>query len=111
MWGLKKFANENLTKKIYNTLIDNQVASNYKNRPKGTDQSFLTDHVYYLIESDSIIHDSYLCTMYSKSLPWPTKREGNCFVGSTGSCNSSATDFYKCPLSCRPSNHKDWIFC
>ena len=77
--------------------------------PKGADQHFLTQHVYPFVKSNSIIHDSYLCTSYGGD-GFPTKRIGNCFIGSTEACNTTAS-FTECPKQCRPKEHQDWTTC
>lgn len=56
-----------------------------------------------------MVHDSYLCTSFKNVKPWPTKRVGNCYVGSPIECGEGEI-FYPCPLQCRP-NESDWLYC
>ncbi len=76
--------------------ISNRFNRNFQS-PKGHDQYFLTEYVYGLLKSNSVIHDSYLCEIYGGS-PYPIKREGNCFIGAA---------FHICPIKCRPKDHLD----
>lgn len=115
MWGFRTGLNRPLARRIFHLAIDDQITKLYKPRTKSSDQDFLRENVYDLVVDDSIIHDSFTCRMFAKresTQPWPTKRQGNCFVGSPGEC-SSADDapFHVCPVHCRPKNHTDWTFC
>lgn len=88
------------------------------------DQSFLSDHLWPLARKNSLAHDSYHC-IWSKYIyrsdtrPFLTKREHpSCFVGCPKPCcteeSKKITDlskYQKCPASCRPNEHKDWLFC
>ena len=114
MWGFKNYLNRKLADKMFSLIIDKDLAKQYNEKrdsPKGNDQFFLGSHVYDLIKTNSVVHDSYLCENYRDSKPWPTQRVGNCFVGSPGDCNATATDFYDCPDKCKPRNHLDWKKC
>jgi hypothetical protein len=114
MWGFKSNSNRNLANTIFYTILNKNIAVRYnhnKQSPKGADQSFLSDHVYKHLKQISIIHDSFSCKYYENSQPWPTRRIGNCFVGSPRECNQSANNFYECPMECRPYNYRDWENC
>lgn len=74
------------------------------------DQNFLSAYVYPLISNNTIVHDSYLCKLFGGS-PFPSKREGDCFVGSTTNCNKYYRFLEECPIDCRPKDHTDWIYC
>ena len=54
--------------------------------PKGVDQDFLKHHVYGLIKNNSLIHDSFTCAIFDGTA-FPSKRVGNCFIGSTDGCD------------------------
>ena len=89
MWGFFRARDRNLAHKIFDLIRNPQIAASYNGNlrsPKGADQSFLAHHVHPLIKDKSIIHDSFLCTSYGGG-PFPTKRVGTCFIGSTGDCN------------------------
>jgi hypothetical protein len=74
------------------------------------DQHFLTTYVYPLSSNNAIVHDSYLCKRFGGTA-FPVKREGDCFVGSTSSCNKNSQNFYECPIDCRPVKYKNWTHC
>lgn len=112
MWGYYNARDRSLANHIFNLITNKDIAAKYNGNlksPKGSDQYFLSAHVNPLINPQSIIHDSYLCTSYGGS-PFPTKRLGNCFIGSPSECDEKAK-FVDCPEACRPANHKDWTQC
>ena len=54
-------------------------------------------------------HDSYWCGFYKGTKPFPTKREGNTFVGCPSHlCKAKIRE---CPVNCRPSYGKNWTYC
>ena len=64
--------------------------------------------------SSQMAHDSYNCEngrllqrSTLKMFPFPTQREGRLYVGGAGA------ELYadKCPVTCRPSENKDWEYC
>jgi hypothetical protein len=69
---------------------------------------FLKDKIYNLVKNVSIIHDSYTCKEYPGSEPFPVKRNGFNFIGST---DNYKTVNEPCPFECRPINHSDWLYC
>ena len=95
-------------------MIDSKITKNYnmKKNQKKKDQHFLIAYVYPLLRNVSVIHDSHLCKLYKDSKPFPTRRIGACFIGSTDYDNSCINKkFHLCPEECRPKNHKDWTTC
>jgi hypothetical protein len=113
MWGLKSHQNRSLANIIFNLILDRNISAKYNynlNSPKQGDQQFLNQYVYPLIRHTSLIHDSFLCNHYKDSRPFPTKRNGDCFIGNPFKCSTNET-FIKCPLQCRPINHTDWEYC
>ena len=56
-------------------------------------------------------HDAYHCMKYPETHPFPTKRkdEPNNFVASVIAENH--TLYQKCPIQCRPKDHRDWGYC
>lgn len=71
---------------------------------------FLREYVYPEIRYQSIIHDSYHC--HNRNIsgePWPSKRVGDCFVGSRKNCNINAKKFFECPKKCR--KNRSWVYC
>lgn len=113
MWGLKVNMARKFGIELFEKIIDQTVTSKYnpnKTNIRGYDQDFLADFAYENLRYNSIIHDSFLCRNFSDSIPWPTKRKGDCFVGIIGKCNPNRS-FKICPYSCRPKNHLDWSSC
>ena len=112
MWGFKRSMDKNLAKKIFNRMLNKRTAVKYdKNSKKAYDQHFLRDKVYSLIRYKSIIHDSYTCRYFFDGEPFPTQRNGDCYIGGIGVCNLTASSFFVCPSKCRPSNHLEWKYC
>ena len=72
------------------------------------DQDFLGQHLYKLIANNSTIHDSYHCGRFNDSQPFPTQRTIQDHVGSYAHLKMN---ILKCPIECRPQNHKDWEYC
>ena len=62
------------------------------------------------------IHDSYNCHKrgsMGRMVAWPSKREGFLYCGS-GPTKGYAVKILKqtkCPIRCRPTNHKSWQYC
>lgn len=116
MWGLRTHLDRSLSSMLFNYVISEWVAKNYNLKgksPRDADQDFLRYYIYDRIKSNSTIHDSYFCTKYLDSQPFPTRRQVQDYVGSVRSAlnlNRKVTIF-KCPIECRPVNHKDWEFC
>ena len=110
MWGLKVSQDRILAKNIVDLMLDKQISANYTFAKYGNDQFFLAHHVYKLIVKNSVIHDAYCCTKLDGT-PWPTRRVGNCFVGSTSWCDEYLGSVVECPYECRPKEHKDWSQC
>ncbi len=116
-WGYYNSRDRNTAIKIFKMLIDKEISKRYNSdlsSPKGWDQFFLRENVYPLIRSNSIIQDSYLCMMYRDSIPFPTKRRGICFSAAGWrdyECFNQTSDYFICPVECRPKDHQDWNYC
>jgi hypothetical protein len=118
LFDINSTANRDLSAKIYQKVIDPAIAELYnKNKAngKGEDQHFLAEHVYSSIRNVSIYHDSYKCKE-TGGIPWPSKRKGNCFVGSDLICypysdKPNLSQVPDCPVECRPTNQKGWVKC
>ena len=119
MWGFNSSMDRNKSNLIFEKIIDKEISQKYNNNnksPKKADQYFLNDHVYSLLVDNSVIHDSFLCKNFKNSLPFPTERNGTCFVGSTSGfeCMNPSIEQLKkfvCPLNCRPADHLNWLQC
>ena len=112
MWGFYNSRDRNLANKIFDLIKNPKIANVYNKNltsPKGRDQHFLKDYVYPLVKNKSIVHDSFLCVRFGGD-PFPTKRVGDCFLGSARVCNPNST-FHQCPIKCRPKDHQEWTSC
>ncbi len=94
------------------------TAANFTS-PKGIDQIVLERHLWKVVLKDIVVHASYHCRMApeEKHRAFPTRRResGNTYrnyVGSDGhDYDVIPTRFPVCPEVCRPTNHKDWLYC
>ncbi len=116
MWGFYNGRDRALGRQIFKKMTNKTIASRYHKSgaatKRGPDQFFLTDHVYPLIKTRSIVHDSYTCSSYKYSEAFPTQRIGSCFIGASGDqLHCEKKQFYECPLRCRPAEHKNWTYC
>jgi hypothetical protein len=115
MWGLYKSRDLLTSDRIWNLFTDREIAKNFHTEGqkfhKGNDQDFLGQYVYPLIKNNLIAHDSYLCQSFGGQA-FPTKRQGDCYVGNAGPCDPIKGDFkHICPMACRHTNHTDWEYC
>jgi hypothetical protein len=113
-WGVYNARNRQKSETIYNLIKNPEIAQNYhrKGQPmqKGNDQDFLGQHVYQEMITDSIVHDSFFCMIYGGQ-PFPTKRNGDCYIGNAGICDPVNGNFQLiCPLQCRPKDHQGTFF-
>jgi hypothetical protein len=94
MWGGSKFV---FFKDIYKKL-ENITSFNY-----GDDQNFLSKYIYPFIKENLLVHDSFHCTEYKNSIPFPSKRMGNQHVGQAFDKNDNPLSIIseKAPLACR----------
>ncbi|KAB7495581.1 hypothetical protein Anas_14130, partial [Armadillidium nasatum] len=70
---------------------------------------FVQDFLWPEFETDYIAHDSFCCSKFNGSSPFPTRREKGKFVGAAlfKAKNPSGVKIpKKCPPICRPQNHK-----
>ncbi|CAF1385640.1 unnamed protein product [Rotaria sordida] len=96
----------------------------YKTYSGGGDQLFLEHHIWPLARHNSLTHDSFTC-FWSRYIyradtrPFPSQRQHpSCFVGCPKPCcipemtqSLDFSSYKKCPSSCRPKEHNDWLFC
>lgn len=118
MWGYVNHKNRILANKIFDMIVDKDIAKLFNNGSslKEKDQEFLKMYVWPIARNNATIHASYYCNLFNTtSLPFPTQRiQTYCFTTCTSCCNSDRYKTkwkYECPVECRPSNHKDWIYC
>lgn len=82
--------------------------------PQQEDQRALRHVLWPEIKSreDVLQHDSYLCTTYPGSRPFPSQRQhSGDFVGAPSLRMSGQHVKEPCPVECRPPQHKDWLYC
>lgn len=66
--------------------------------------------------TNQVIHDSYFCRTKvfladHRSLPFPTQRQGTDFVSWGILRDEERSGIIKCPIACRPVQHRDWKYC
>jgi hypothetical protein len=110
-WGIYNARNRQKSEKIFDSIKNPAIAELFhvKGQPmeKGNDQHFLGLHVYPVMKNDKIVHDSYLCKSFREGQPFPTKRDGNCYVCNAGPCDPVNGQYeHKCPDECRPKDHQ-----
>jgi len=112
-WDFDNDRNRDLGREIFKKMMNLTISSGYHKSGTrtqwGLDQDFLKDHVYPLIKARSIIHDSFMCAQFNDSRPFPTRPNGNC-LGSAGECETNK-QFFECPISRRPAEHKNRTLC
>ncbi|CAL4066363.1 unnamed protein product [Meganyctiphanes norvegica] len=86
-----------------------------ENTEEGYDQAVLQVLLWPPLAHDVVGHDSYTCSRYLGSRPWPTRRKNNTFVGNfsyrSTDNNWKITNGLECPLECRPKLNPDWSTC
>ena len=113
MWGYRPLRNVALSRLFLSKLRNATLMKSYTGV---ADQDFLHEEVWPLVKHDLLAHDSYHCEMFgTKALPFPTQRSSftdrNLFVGCIRPCSRSRYPLVPCPISCRPKQHQDWIYC
>ncbi len=108
MWGFYNARDRFLSFHLLNLIVFSRKYNYGKANLKGYDQFFLAT-IYSLLKDSAVIHDSYTCEIFGGQ-PFPSRREGDCFVGGLGECNRNGS-FRECPVKCRPKMHLDWTTC
>jgi len=116
LWCFHNKKNRTLGQHVLNLILQGVESRNSlkKIEPfKLNDQIVLNRYVWPLLMGDSMHHDAYLCTLYKGSIPFPRQRNTTYnFVGCRRPCYGLEEDTpRKCPIECRPAQHKDWEFC
>ncbi|KAK3863482.1 hypothetical protein Pcinc_016151 [Petrolisthes cinctipes] len=79
------------------------------------DQQNLALLLWPLMKKSLVSHDSYLCSRYPSTRPFPTRRQNFTFVGMRTYrgkyVNDQVPETMPCPVHCRPKEHQDWIYC
>ena len=112
MWGGHNYADMSSATQLRSALLDKIPPTLWR----GLDQKLLHTKLWPVIKENALIHDSYHCenkAKYGEMVPFPTRRQGFTYVGCgpTREYVSKCVSKYKCPLACRPNEHKDWEYC
>lgn len=111
MWGIQVKPLRRSLRRIMNQWLKDPMSTS--NSSSSADQFLLGKYIWPWAKDRCIQHDSFFCTFFGRSYPWPTRRlEGaaNNFVGAPFALNSSMDE--ECPEKCRPRDHKkEWRFC
>ena len=84
MWGFYNERNRTLANTLYQKLVNPDIAKIYKKNNKyGQDQVYPQKHLCPYLSKVTIEHDSYTCSIFNNSRPFPVRREGSCYVGKT----------------------------
>jgi len=77
----------------------------------GPDQNFLKKYIWPWARWSSLSHDSYSCTKFPYTKPFPTRRDvgENNFVAAVVEVKDILEE--ECPVECRPQDHPDWTTC
>ena len=114
MWGFYNTRDRSLADQLYGQITNKEINRELAQLPNNRDQTFLKKYVHKFLRDRSVIHDSYCCAQFNDSVPFPTQRQGNCYIGSTArnlACLKEVSHLL-CPIDCRPELHKkDWLFC
>jgi hypothetical protein len=119
MWGFRNKNNRQLASILFDKMSCKNISRIYnadrQNKKQG-DQNFLLNHFWEIAKKNTTLHASFFCNSFGlKAEPFPTKRhEKLCYVSCIDCCDEIYTNKsfkYKCPLECRPPEHKNWNYC
>ena len=119
MWGFKIEKNRKLASTLFDRISCKNISRIFnkdRRNEKQGDQNFLSQYFWQIAKQNTTLHASFFCDSFNlKAEPFPTQRhEKVCFVSCTHCCDEiyNKKNFtWKCPLKCRPKDHKDWIYC
>ncbi|XP_064119681.1 uncharacterized protein LOC135224539 [Macrobrachium nipponense] len=76
------------------------------------DQTALTNNLWQLAKSNLTAHDSYTCMRFPGSKPFPSQRVNHTYIGEKSYMKMfERIPAEECPVTCRPSEHPDWLYC
>jgi len=107
MFGAKVYRRREVIQALTRAMVEMGSDPN-----KSHDQKTLANIFWPTVKDDAMIHDSYYCEDDWNSLPatpFPTRRVNGTFV--TDRTGADWGRPKKCPLACRPRDHKDWEYC
>lgn len=81
--------------------------------PKASDQGILAKELWPVALRNVTVHDAYTCKRFKGSQPFPSQRVNFTFVGMRTYRKRFRKDniHKKCPVTCRPKKHQDWLYC
>ena len=104
LWCFRVNKSPNLSQE----LLDTVIARSRSMQHTTADQTIAALYIWPKVKYDSLQHDAYLCKSFSGSKPFPTQRKVD-FVGCVRNCWVYPKQ--KCPVDCRPPDHKEWEYC
>lgn len=108
MWCFRNSKNRTLGKTLMWKMYKSAARRTpFKEAKKSNDQDILRTIVWPAVVDDILQHDSFYCREYKGSSPFPTQRR-KMFIGCRRPCKYHRA---RCPKSCRPINHTDWLSC
>ena len=112
LWGAKLSALER-GMAIYSFKIATASCEFWKSRDHYLeDQEFLATFIWPWAQFNVHHQAAFWCDDYKNTVPFPTEREkarAN-YIGVPWVQNQTFYD-KKCPITCRPKTHQDWIYC
>lgn len=111
LWCFRNHKNRALGKHIVELVLKYAQTQNpaaHREAFHGNDQLVLNKPVWPLVEHETMYHNSYLCSKYKYTFPFPTKRLQNPnadFVGCVRPCKNLKMPV--CPLQCRPKSNQN----
>jgi hypothetical protein len=135
LWGLDTEKNKKLANFMFRALTDPNPKGWHEKSLSNVNQAqteFLDQFKFY-IDSDILSHDSFFCHLYKGNVrSFPVRRTAEYCLEISGKeygccANTNSNDYYnesgvrglllasghkrQCPKSCRPTEHKDWLYC
>lgn len=117
LWGFRSELDRALARQLLHMFTSPSMHRWYDlhRHEKQADQIFLEDFYRRFVEVNMTAHDSFHCARFPQSRPFPKQRPVYyCHVGGYGCCGPlflNASFPHECPYECRPTEHKEWVFC
>jgi hypothetical protein len=124
LWGMIPKLNRNFSNLLFRRILTSDDTTKTSAHTKGEDQTFLHFEFWpnFLTDGNYTVHASFFCSDFGeKSLPFPLKRKGSCYVGvNYDECEYESTpDLLKYPEKCKPATQmktninisSEWIYC
>nr|XP_053653658.1 uncharacterized protein LOC128703130 [Cherax quadricarinatus] len=106
MWGGCNTWQANNATPVRDSMLNNSRAMSH-------DQPVLWKYLWPWAIMNMTTHDSYMCLSFPGTLPFPTQRYKDAYVGMRTYRRQYKNDGVRreCPMQCRPAQHKDWKYC